>query len=104
MAKKQQEVVEREVLLTDATKLVISSFLNDDGEPFINLRKFYKKKSDDKWMPDRQGLVFRGKKGKKVIKAMIACYQNMEEEAVPLPPREEKKGKGKSKKSEDDDD
>lgn len=103
MPKKPKEPVIREVMLTDATKVQISSFVNDDGEPFINLRKFYKKKSDEKWMPDRQGIVFRGKKGKKVIKTLIECYQNMEEEAVPLPPKEDKaKGKKKSKKEEDD--
>jgi len=102
MAKKQKEAVEREVLLTDATKVVISSFLNDDGEAFVNMRKFYKKKSEDKWMPDRQGIVFRAKKGKKVIKTLIECYQNVEEEAVPLPPKEDKP-KGKKKKPKDDD-
>lgn len=103
MAKKQKEAVEREVLLTDATKVVISSFTNDDGENFINMRKFYKKKSEDKWMPDRQGIVFRAKKGKKVIKTLIECYQNVDEEAVPLPPKEDKP-KGKKKKSEEDED
>jgi hypothetical protein len=103
MAKKHKEQVLREVKLTDATKVVISSFLNDEGEAFINLRKFYKKKSAEEWMPDRQGIVIRAAKGKKVIKTMIECYQNIEEEAVPLPPKEDK-AKGKKKKVKDEND
>lgn len=103
MAKKQKEQVLREVKLTDATKVVISSFINDEGEAFLNMRKFYKKKSDETWMPDRQGIVFRAARGKKVIKTLIECYKNIEEEAVPLPPKEDKPtGKKKAKKEDDE--
>jgi hypothetical protein len=100
MAKKQKqkEQVLREIKLTDATKVVISSFLikgDDDGDTlYINVRKFYKKKSDNEWKPDKQGIVLPHAKSKRVIKAMIETYQNAKEEAVPLPPKEDKpKGK-----------
>lgn len=96
--KAKAEQVLREVKLTDATKVVISSFKSDDDDTFINIRKFYKKKSNDDWMPDRQGIVLPYAKSKKVIKTIIECYQNAEEEAVALPPREDKAKAGKKKK------
>ena len=100
MAKKQKEQVLREVKLTDATKVVISSFKGDEGVVFLNVRKFYKKKSNETWMPDRQGIVLPYAKSKRVIKTMIECYKNAEDEAVELPPREDKP-KGKKKKDEE---
>jgi hypothetical protein len=90
MAKKEEVI--REVKLTDSTKLVISSFINDDGEKHMNLRKFYKKKSAEAWLPARQGMTLPQEKCKKSIKMMIECYQNMDDEAVKLAPRKDKKG------------
>lgn len=94
MAKKpKQEQVEREVKLTDNLKLVISSFIDDDDNKHINIRKFYKTQRDPQWKPGRQGLTLPENKAKKSIQAMIECYKNIEDEAVKLEPRSEKKGK-----------
>jgi len=95
MAKKNQEQVTREVKLSDNQKLVVSSFLTDDGSKHLNVRKFYRTQKDPNWKPAAQGLTLSQEKAKKAIKMLIEAFKNMDEEAVALPPRGGKKGKNR---------
>lgn len=45
-----------EVRKSDAIKFVIAAAIRD-GVKYINIREFYKRKSDDVWMPGRDGIT-----------------------------------------------
>ena len=78
--------------LTDSTKLEISSFKTSTGDRHINIRKFYKTKSSDTWMPAKQGITIPEDKVVGFVKRLKIEFQAIEENAVEFEKRT-KKGK-----------
>jgi len=93
------------VMLTDSTKIEISSFKTPEGELYLNLRKMFLKKGSEDWMPTKQGLSIPSEFAGKLLKRMKVELENIEENAVELEAKGKSKSKSKpkSKASRDDD-
>lgn len=81
------------IKLSESQRLEVSSFKTAEGDLFINVRKFYKTKTNDSWMPTKQGLSIPVGKNKKLRDAIKDEALNIEDRATEL----ETKGKGGSK-------
>lgn len=82
------------IKLSDSQKLDVSSFKTDKGEFFLNIRKFYKTKSSEDWLPTKQGLTIPVGKARKFRDAVKDEALNIEDRAVEL----ETKGVSKKKR------
>jgi hypothetical protein len=89
----------RAIKIDDSNKIVVDSFLNDEGEKFLNVRKFWKKDENADWIPTRQGMSVHVDNAPRLIKALRLALANVDEEARTLEPRDNK-GKSKSKDEE----
>lgn len=85
--------------LSDSSKVTITSFKTDKGEKHLNVRKFYKTKNSDDWLPTKQGFTVAEEHAEDFMKKFKKAFANIDEEAVELEPR---KGKGKKLKDEED--
>lgn len=83
------------IKLSDSQKLDVSSFKNEKGELFLNIRKFYKTKSSEDWLPTKQGLTIPVGKARKFRDAVKDEASNIEERAVELSPKGTTKKKRK---------
>lgn len=81
------------IKLTDSTCVEISIFKDKDKGLHLNLRKFYKTKSSDTWLPAKQGITIPIEKGVKVRKAIREVLDSPDDHIVDFG-----KGKDKSKK------
>ncbi len=79
--------------LTDSTKLEISSFKTSGGEKHINIRKFYKTKGSDAWLPAKQGITIPEDKVVGFVKRLKIEFQAIDENAVELEKRTKKEKK-----------
>jgi len=93
--------------LTEKSMVEVSSFKTNDGDLFINLRKFYMDKEGE-WKPTKQGISIPESKAKKLLKYMKEELENIEDNAVELElkgkSKNKAKGKGKRKSKDEDED
>lgn len=79
------------VKLSESSKIVIDSFKTKDGAKFLNMRKFYKTKKSEDWLPTKQGMTIPEEFAKKLIKRLGLELDAIEENAVLLKERSSKK-------------
>lgn len=87
----------RAIALGESSKIRIDSFVDDKGNRHLNVRKMYKTKNSDTWMPAKQGISISEDLALRVLKAMKKELDEIEENAKPLPEREPRAQKGKAK-------
>jgi hypothetical protein len=86
------------IKLGDKHKLSISVFKNQDGDPVLNLRKFFLTSDGEEWRPDRQGLTMRMDQQVKLRKAIKALSELDEDDVPEADFGDKKKGKNKEDK------
>jgi Transcriptional Coactivator p15 (PC4) len=86
--------------LSEHSKIDFSSFKTKDGAKFLNVRKFYKTKNSEDWLPTKQGITIPEDAVPKFLKRIKAEFEAIDENAVELEDRN--KGKGKSKDKDKD--
>ncbi len=79
------------IKISESQRIEVSSFKNDKGELYIGLRKFYKTKTGDSWLPTKQGVTLPVQKCLKLRKALKDEEENINDRALLL------KAKSKSK-------
>lgn len=93
------------IKLTDSTCVEVSVFKDKDDGLHLNLRKFYKTRSSDTWLPAKQGITIPIEKGVKVRKAIREVLDSPDDHIVDFGKKDKKakeKTKGKSRKGEDE--
>lgn len=78
------------VKLSDSSKIAIDSFKTKDGSKFLNVRKFYKTKDSEDWMPTKQGLTIPEEFVMKLLRRMKLELEAIDENAVELKDRSKK--------------
>ena len=87
--------------ISDTSKVSITSFKTKDGDKHLNVRKFYKTKNSEEWLPTKQGFTIAEEHAETFLRKFKKAFANIDEEAVELEPR---KGKGKRMKVTDEED
>lgn len=85
------------VKLSEGSKIEISSFKTKDGK-FLNIRKFYKTKNSEDWMPTKQGITIPEDFCEKFLKRAKKEFLEIGDNAVELEERSKSKSKSKSGK------
>lgn len=91
------------IKLTDSTCVEVSTFKDKDGGLHLNLRKFYKTRNSEDWMPAKQGITIPIEKGVKVRKAIREVLDDPKEFIIDFG-KKSKTDKPKSKKRSKGDD